>query len=137
MMSKMSEPTRVLVVEDEDDWRENIFREALEDQGYQVVTSSSCAEAIAALDQNRFDMIIVDVNLTGVPGNKDGIRVLERMAALGPPPLCIVVSGSPNRAKHEQSVKQFQPITFIDKTEFDVTEFISQVADAFARRANA
>ena len=133
----MSKQYRVLVVEDEVDWREKIFREALEDQGYQVVTSSSCAEAIAALDQNVFDMIIVDVNLTGVPGNKDGIRVLERMAALGRPPLCIVISGSPNRARHEESVKQFQPIKFIDKTKFDVTDFIGQVADAFAGQENA
>ena len=133
----MSKRYRVLVVEDEANWRENIFRETLEDQGYQVVTSSSCAEAIAALDQNGFDMIIVDVNLTGVPGNKDGVRVLERMAALGRPPFCIVVSGSPNRAKHEESVKQFQPVAFVDKTKFDVTDFISQVADAFAGRGNA
>ena len=133
----MSKQYRVLVVEDEVDWREKIFREALEDQGYQVVTSSSCAEAIAALDQNVFDMIIVDVNLTGVPGNKDGIRVLERMAALGRPPLCIVTSGSPNRARHEESIKQFQPIKFIDKTKFDVTDFIGQVADAFAGQENA
>ena len=129
----MAQKYRILVVEDEEYWREKIFRETLEDKGYQVVTSSSCAEAVAALDQQVFDLVVIDVNLTGDPGNKDGVRVLERMAALGHPSLSIVVSGSPTRAMYEESVKKFRPVDYLDKAKFDVTEFVDLVADAFAQ----
>jgi len=132
----MAQEYQILVVEDEEYWREKIFREALEDAGYQVVTSSSCAEAVAALDQQVFDLVVIDVNLTGDPGNKDGVRVLERMVALGHPSLSIVVSGSPTRAMYEESVKKYQPVECLDKAKFDVTKFVDLVADAFAKKAH-
>jgi DNA-binding NtrC family response regulator len=129
----MSKEYHILVVEDEEGWREDIFRESLEDEGYCVVTSSSYAEAIAALDQQVFDMVVIDVNLTGNRGNRDGLRVMERMAALGHQSLTIVVSGSKTRAMAAESVKKFQSVAFVDKTTFDVTEFVNLVAEAFAK----
>lgn len=118
---------QILIVEDEARWREDILREALEDSGYRVQTSKSYAEAVAALDRQTFDLVVIDVNLTGVSGNQDGIRVLERLAAKGDPTQSIVISGSKTRAMAEESVKQFQPLAFVDKTTFDVAEFISLV----------
>jgi DNA-binding NtrC family response regulator len=129
----MARQYHILVVEDEERWREDIFRESLEDEGYCVVTSSSYAEAIAALDQQVFDMVVIDVNLTGNRGNRDGLRVMERMAALGHQSLTIVVSGSKTRAMAAESVKKFQSVAFVDKTTFDVTEFVNLVAEAFAK----
>jgi DNA-binding NtrC family response regulator len=129
----MARQYHILVVEDEERWREDIFRESLEDEGYCVVTSSSYAEAIAALDQQAFDMVVIDVNLTGNRGNRDGLRVMERMAALGHQSLTIVVSGSKTRAMAAESVKKFQSVAFVDKTTFDVTKFVNVVAEAFAK----
>ena len=120
----------ILVAEDEERWREDVFREALEEEGYQVKTSSSYSEAVAALDQQVFDLAVIDVNLTGDPGNQDGVRVLERIASLGHGTLVIVISGSPTRAMAEKSVKKFQPIAFVDKITFDVTKFVTLVTDA-------
>jgi DNA-binding NtrC family response regulator len=120
----------ILVVEDEKQWREDIFREALEDGGYHVKTSSSYNEAVAALDRQVFDLVVIDVNLTGVSGNRDGVRVLERIASLGHTPRAIVVSGSKTWDMAEESVKKFQPIAFLDKTTFDVAEFVTLVTDA-------
>jgi DNA-binding NtrC family response regulator len=120
----------ILVVEDEERWREEIFREALENEGYQVKTSSNYSEAIAALDQQAFDLAVIDINLTGDPGNQDGIRVLEQMAALGHRTLAIVVSGSPTRAMSKDNVQKFQPIAFVDKTEFDIAQFVTMVIGA-------
>jgi len=128
----MARQHHILVAEDEEQWREDIFREALEDAGYQVVTSSNYAEAIAALDQQVFDLAVIDVNLTGVPGNQDGLRVLEQMAALGHDSLSVIVSGSKSRALNEDRIKEFQPLALVDKTKFDVAEFVTLVASAFA-----
>ncbi|MCP4535568.1 MAG: response regulator [Chloroflexi bacterium] len=126
----MSKKYHVLVVEDEEYWREDVFREELEGAGYQVETSSSYGEAVAALDRRIFDLLVIDVNLTGQNGNQDGIRVLEQMVSLGHKSKAIVVSGSRTRAMAEQSVKKFQPIAFLDKTTFDVIKFITLVQSA-------
>jgi DNA-binding NtrC family response regulator len=126
----MARQYQILVVEDEERWREDVFREALEDGGYQVMTSSSYGEAVAALDRQAFDLVVIDVNLTGVSGNRDGVRLLERMASLGHRSLAIVVSGSKTWDMAEESVRKFRPVAFLDKTMFDVTEFVTLVRDA-------
>jgi DNA-binding NtrC family response regulator len=130
----MARQYHILVVEDEERWREGIFREALEDAGYQVKTSQCYSEAIAALDRQAFDLVVLDVNLTGLSGNRDGVRVLEQMASLENRPLTIVVSGSKTWDVAEESVQKFRPIAFIDKTTFDVAEFITLVNDALYDR---
>ena len=76
----MCEQKRILIVEDDAEWRENILRDALEDDGYQLKTCASYEEAAAILEKIDFDLAVVDVNLTGVPGNRDGIRIVERIA---------------------------------------------------------
>ena len=126
----MSNPYQILIVEDEAQWRQEILCEALEDQGYQVQTSDSYDQAVAALDRHTFDLIVIDINLTGVSGNQDGIRVLERLDAMGTEVQTIVISGSRTRATAAESVKKFQPLAFVDKTTFDVVAFINLVADA-------
>jgi DNA-binding NtrC family response regulator len=128
----MSRQCHILVVEDEERWREDIFREALEDGGYQVATSSSYCEAVAALDQQAFDLVVIDVNLTDVSGNRDGVRVLDRMAALGHRSQALVVSGSKTWTVTEESVRKFHPIAFLDKTTFDVAEFVTLVTSALS-----
>jgi DNA-binding NtrC family response regulator len=126
----MSNSYQILIVEDEKRWREEILREALEDQGYQVQTSNGYDQAVEALEQHTFDLIVVDVNLTGVAGNQDGIRVLERLETMAPEIQTIVISGSRTRAMAAESVKKFQPLAFVDKTTFDVAAFVTLVAGA-------
>jgi DNA-binding NtrC family response regulator len=121
---------RILIVEDQAGWREDIFRETLEDRGYQVSTSDSYQGAIDTLDRGIFDLVVVDVNLTGVSGNQDGIRIVEQLAAQGDTTPVIVVSGSKTRDAARQNLKQYAPFAFIDKTTFDIDQFVQTVADA-------
>ena len=122
----------ILVVDDVERWREDIFREALEDEGYQVETASNYSEAVAAIDRHVFDLAVIDINLTAVPGNRDGIRVLEYMAAQGHQTRAIIVSGSKAWAASEEYARTFSPVAFFDKTKFDVIEFVTLVTGALA-----
>lgn len=122
----------ILVVEDEPDWREDAFREPLEEAGYKVTTSNDYKEAIAALERQAFDLAVIDINLTGQRGNQDGIRVMERIASLDQGIKAIVVSGSKSRAMAAESVKKFRPIAFLDKPTFDVNEFLTLIEKALA-----
>ena len=68
---------RVLVVDDDADARD-LVRRLLEDCGSQVTTASSAAEALSALEQERFDVLVSDV---GMP-HQNGYALLQRVRAL-------------------------------------------------------
>ena len=122
----------ILVVEDEKQWREDTFREVLEDEGYQVEMASNYSEAVAAIDRRAFDLAVIDINLTAIPGNRDGIRVLEYMAAREHQTRAIIVSGSKAWAAAEEYARKFNPVAFFDKTRFDVAEFVTMVTETLA-----
>lgn len=126
----MTDQFQILVVEDEARWREDIFREALEDAGFAVQTSSSYDEAVEALESQDFNLVIIDVNLTGVSGNQDGVRLLEYLVSEDIQAETIVVSGSKTRDLAEEQAAEYQPYAFVDKTTFDIGEFLALVEEA-------
>jgi len=66
---------KLLLVDDERDIR-HLFAAELEDEGYQVETAASVAEAEAALAQSTFDLMILDVQMPG----ESGLQLLQRLA---------------------------------------------------------
>lgn len=54
--------TRILLVEDDIDIIEKL-QELLKAEGFQVVTAQRQAQALALLDENRFDLILLDISL--------------------------------------------------------------------------
>ena len=65
---------KILVVDDE----ENIcrlYKEELEDLGYEVMTVPDGASALAAMEHARFDLVTLDMRMKGM----DGIETLRRM----------------------------------------------------------
>lgn len=68
----------VLVVEDERDIRE-LLRRYLEREGHSVVTTASGAQAIATVETNPPDLVLLDLGLPDV----DGIEVLMSAKAVG------------------------------------------------------
>jgi two-component system, NtrC family, response regulator AlgB len=65
---------RILLVDDEAAILRT-FRYCLEDEGYQVATASSAAQAEALLQRQVFDLCFLDLRL----GEDNGLEVLERM----------------------------------------------------------
>nr|MBI1230792.1 response regulator [Cytophagales bacterium] len=51
---------KILLVEDEADLREN-FKEILEMNGFEVQAQSNAVDALKALDEETFDLIVSDI----------------------------------------------------------------------------
>jgi two-component system, response regulator, stage 0 sporulation protein F len=65
---------RILVVDDEKHICE-LYRSELEDEGYRVTVANSGAEALAEVEGNPPDLIVLDVQMPGM----DGIETLEKL----------------------------------------------------------
>jgi two-component system response regulator (stage 0 sporulation protein F) len=63
---------RVLVVDDEENIR-ILFKEELEEEGYEIETASNGFEAIEKLKAASFDIVILDIKMPGM----DGIETLN------------------------------------------------------------
>ena len=66
--------SRLLVVDDEANIRV-LYADELADEGYEVVTASSIAEATEKLQVGAFDLAILDIKLK----NENGIELLQRL----------------------------------------------------------
>lgn len=71
-------PARLLVVDDEESLAD-LLVEALSFQGYTVTAARSGTEALTAVESDRPDLVILDVNMPGL----DGFAVADRLRAAG------------------------------------------------------
>lgn len=81
----------ILVVDDEQRQRE-IYRDILQDEGYATETAPSGEAALRLLGQHRFDLVITDLNLTGMTG----IQLLSEIVAEDPTVAVILITGYPS-----------------------------------------
>src|SRR5689334_5509871 len=85
----MPEPTKhLLLVEDETALRQ-VIAEQLSDRGYHVVQADSGEAALSQLSDFAFDIILTDLRLPGI----DGAAVIEAAIARYPDIIAIVVTG--------------------------------------------
>jgi two-component system nitrogen regulation response regulator NtrX len=84
-------PTSILIVDDEKGIRESLGA-LLRDEGHEVETVASGEECIERLDQRRFDLVLLDVWLTGM----DGLETLERVQSHDGAPMVVMISGHGN-----------------------------------------
>ena len=80
---------RVLVVDDDTEVR-LILREFLTGRGYEVTVAEGGAEAIAALEKERPDVVLLDVAMPEM----DGVETLKRIVALRPTLPVIMVTAN-------------------------------------------
>jgi len=79
---------RVLVVDDEEGIRK-VLRQLLEYEGHSVVVASGGGEAIAAFQQERPDLTLLDVKMARM----DGLEVLDELRQIDPTSIVIMISG--------------------------------------------
>lgn len=72
---------KILVVDDEPQIR-RVMRAALSEEGYVITDAKSGDEALIALRQSRFDLILLDVNMPGMSG-LEACREIRRTSDIG------------------------------------------------------
>ena len=91
MMSITTESHTLLLLVEDDPWMQSIVGNLLTDEGYIVLRASSAAEALRAARRQRLSVILLDLNLPGVPG-LELLRWLKSHAATADIPV-IALSG--------------------------------------------
>jgi DNA-binding NtrC family response regulator len=81
----------ILVVDDEERQRE-IYRDILNDEGYRVETAASGESALRLLVQKRFDLVLTDLNLTGMTG----VQLLGEIVSADPTVAVVLITGYPS-----------------------------------------
>jgi CheY-like chemotaxis protein len=78
---------KILVVDDEDNIR-FLFKEELEEEGYQIEMASNGFEAIEKVKGSKFDLIVMDIKMPGM----DGIQALNEIKNMNKDQLVILCS---------------------------------------------
>src|SRR5512136_1562190 len=65
---------KILVVDDEDSIR-LLYAEELAEEGHDVSTAASAVEAVAKLDRQTYDLVVLDIKLK----NESGLDLLQKI----------------------------------------------------------
>jgi DNA-binding NtrC family response regulator len=82
---------KILVVDDEQRQRE-IYRDILQSEGYEAETAASGEAALRMLAQNRFDLVITDLNMAGMTG----LQLLSEIVVDDPTIAVMMITGYPS-----------------------------------------
>jgi len=86
---------KILVVDDEDNIRA-LYREELEDMGYEVTTMPDGPQALAAMGKTKFDLVTLDMRMQDM----DGIETLRLMKEKDST-LPVIISTAYEQYKHD------------------------------------
>jgi len=74
-------PIRVLVIDDEDAFRQNLVR-MLAVNGFAAQGAQDGAAALRALDEAAFDVALLDLKMPGMPGEEVLVAIRQRRLAV-------------------------------------------------------
>ena len=111
---------RILVVDDDEPIR-SLFKVTLEEEGHKVVTASTGAKGLAYVMQQNFDLIFLDLNMSGT----DGAEILREMRGVKRKLPVVIITGYPDSEMMERAMKQ-GPLGVMNKP-FDAPDIIAAV----------
>ncbi len=90
-LSLQFDTPRILVVDDEDSMR-FLLREAMRREGYDVEVASDGQQALQAVRENQFDLVIMDIRMPEL----DGIQALREMRRIRPSLVVVMITAHGN-----------------------------------------
>lgn len=120
---------RLLIVDDEPHIRSALMR-ALSLMGYATEGVGTGSEALALLERERFDLMVLDMRMPGL----DGSAVMERAQHLSPDLLIVILTGHATLQTAISAVRAEQVVDYLMKPA-SIHEVAAAVAEALKRRA--
>jgi DNA-binding NtrC family response regulator len=118
---------RVLLVDDEEDFLATLA-ERLETRGLKVDAVTSGEEAVAKVDAQSFDLIVLDLAMPGI----DGLETLKRIKAKQPEAEIIILSGQGSIKTSIEAMK-LGAEDFLQKP-VNITELMDKISEAKDKR---
>ena len=84
------DPRPAILVLDDDDGVRDLISTVLSDAGFEVVTAATGWEAVALIEERKFDLMVADIRL---PGGLDGLQVAQHVRVRQPALKCLFISG--------------------------------------------
>lgn len=120
----------LLLVDDENSILQTL-RMVFENEGYQVITASSCAEALEVLHNgHKFDAVITDLNME----REDiGLEVARAAQQVKPKPAIVIYTGFASIPNSRAALEL--GVDYMAHKPVDVTDLISALNRLVAKRA--
>jgi DNA-binding NtrC family response regulator len=118
---------RVLLVDDEEDFLTTLA-ERLESRGLTVSTLTKGEDAVAKADEQKFDLIVLDLAMPGI----DGLETLKQIKAKQPDAEIIILSGQGSIKTSIEAMK-LGAEDFLQKP-VNISELMDKISDAKDKR---
>jgi len=99
-VAKMTDKNRILIVDDDDVVRRSYLR-SLESTSCQVAAACDGEEALQTMEQNPFDVVLLDMRMPG----QDGLSVLRTIKQKWPDSEVVIITGYPTVDSAKQAVQ--------------------------------
>ena len=96
----MTDTNRILVVDDDETVRRSYLR-SLEGMSCQVAAASGGEEALQTMEQNPFDVVLLDMRMPG----QDGLSVLRTIKQKWPESEVVIITGYPTVDSAKEAVR--------------------------------
>lgn len=124
--------SQVLIVDDDSDLLE-VLCEWLTMSGYQVQTASDGMQAIALAKQQRFHVVISDLNMPGMNGH----QLLAMLKTLDPQVMVIILTGQGTMQDAIAALREGKAFDFLEKPLKDLQYLNTVLERALTRRSPA
>jgi DNA-binding NtrC family response regulator len=118
---------KVLLVDDEEDFLAALA-ERLEVRGLRVNTVTRGEDAVAEVDNQNFDLIVLDLSMPGI----DGLETLKRIKAKQPGAEIVILTGQ-GSIKSSMEAMKLGAEDFMEKP-VNITELMDRISDAKDKR---
>jgi DNA-binding NtrC family response regulator len=99
-VAKMSGQNRILVVDDDEVVRRS-YRRSLQGLSRNVEAASDGEEALQTMEQNPFDVVLLDIRMPG----QDGLSVLRTIKQKWPESEVVIITGYPSIDSAKEAVQ--------------------------------
>lgn len=128
MSTTPSEDVSILIIDDEFSVRDSLTKWFSED-GYRVKSAADGESGLLMLDQERYDIVLLDIKLPGL----DGMEILQRIRAVGSDLVVIMITAFASVETAVQALKE-GAFDYVTKP-FDPDDLTRLIRSAIKQRA--